>query len=97
MNAIHAYETALWNSIPYEIRNVINDNALRGRFYASYHILVGITKLWDAIKNGYIRDTLTKLGYETELKPQVGDGKGNIIEYELMIYWEQPRKMTYWD
>ena len=42
-----------------------------------------------------IRNMLTKLGYETELKPKTGDGKGNIIEYELKIYWDHPRKITY--
>ena len=92
MNVIEAYETALWNSIPYEIRNTINDSATHGKFYASYHILIG-TLMWDNYKN--IIATLTKLGYEITLNPQAGDGKGNIIEYELKIYWHRPRKTTY--
>lgn len=92
MNAMHAYETTLWNSIPYEIRNSINDSAIHGRFYASYHILIG-TSIWDNYKN--ILNDLTNLGYEITLNPQAGDGKGNIIEYEMKIYWNSPRKMTY--
>lgn len=94
MNAIHAYETALWNSIPYNIRKTINDSASHGGFNTSYYILIG-TPIWNDREN--IRNTLTKLGYETELKEQAGDGKGNIIEYILKIYWGHPRKMTYWD
>ena len=85
MNAIHAYETTLWNSIPYEIRNVINDSVTHGKFYASYYILIG-TPMWNDREN--IRVILTKLGYETELTAHAGDGKGNKIEYKLTIYWD---------
>lgn len=92
MNAIQAYETALWNRIPYDIRRSISDSLACGGFETSHYILIG-TPMWDA--RDIIRDTLTKLGYETEIKSQAGDGKGNIIEYELKIYWHSPRKMTY--
>ena len=94
MNAIHAYETALWNSIPYNIRKTINDSASHGGFKASYYILIG-TPIWNDREN--IRNILTRLGYETELKEHAGDGKGNIIEYILKIYWERPRELTYWN
>jgi hypothetical protein len=94
MNAAHAYETTLWNSIPYDIRRSISDSASHGGFETSYYILIG-TPLWSDREN--IRNILTKLGYETELKEQAGDGKGNIIEYILKIYWDHPRKLTYWN
>ena len=92
MNAIHAYETALWNRIPYDIRKSINDSVSHGGFDTSYYIFIG-TSMWN--DRFTIIDTLTKLGYKTELKPHAGDGKSNIIEYILKIYWEYPRKMTY--
>lgn len=92
MNAIHAYETALWNTIPYDIRRSISDSASHGGFETSYYILIG-TPMWNYREN--IRATLTKLGYETELTAHAGDGKGNIIEYILKIYWDKPRKITY--
>lgn len=94
MNAIHAYETALWNSIPYEIRKSISNSATHSRFNTLYYIIIG-TPIWNDRDN--IRNILTNLGYKTELKPQAGDGNGTIIEYELNIYWEHPRKMTYWE
>lgn len=94
MNAIHAYETALWNSIPYNIRKTINDSASHGGFNASYYILIS-TPMWNDREN--IKATLTKLGYETELTAHAGDGKGNIIEYILKIYWDKPRELTYWN
>ena len=92
MNAIHAYETALWNTIPYDIRRSISDSSSHGGFEALYYILIG-TPMWN--DRFTIRDTLTKLGYETELTAHAGDGKGNIIEYILKIYWDKPRKITY--
>lgn len=94
MNAINAYETALWNRIPYDIRRSISDSTSHGGLESSYYILIG-TPMWNDRFN--IIDTLTKLGYETELKSQAGDGKGNIIEYELKIYWDKPRELTYWN
>ena len=94
MNAIQAYETALWNSIPYDIRHSISDSTSHGAFDTSYYILIG-TPMWNDRDN--IRNILNKLGYETELKPQAGDGKGNIIEYILKIYWDKPRELTYWN
>lgn len=89
MNAIQAYETSLWNTIPYEIRKSINDSATHGGFNTSYYILIG-TSMWDDSKT--IKDTLTKLGYKTEFSSITGDGKGRIIEYKLEIYWDKPRK-----
>ena len=93
MNAIHAYETTLWNSIPYEIRHSISDSAAHGGFNTSYYILIG-TPMWNDRDN--IRNILNNLGYETELQRHA-DSNGNIIEYILKIYWNHPRKMTYWD
>lgn len=89
MNAVHAYETTLWNSIPYDIRRSISDSSAYGGFETSYYFLIG-TPMWDDREN--IRNILTKLGYETELKSQASDGKGRIIEYKLDIYWDNPRK-----
>ena len=94
MNAIQAHETALWNSIPYDIRKSINDSVTHGGFDTSYYILIG-TPMWNDREN--IRNKLHRLGYETGLKPQAGDGKGNIIEYKLDIYWDKPRELTYWN
>ena len=94
MNAAHAYETALWNNIPYEIRRSISDSSSHGGFEASYYILIG-TPMWN--DRLIIRDILTKLGYETELVPQGDDSNGNTIEYILKIYWNHPRELTYWN
>lgn len=95
MNAGKAYETALWKSIPIEIRDSISDSATHGHFNTSYYIRIG-TLMWWADRD-IIRNTLTKLGYETELIPQAVDDNGDTTEYELKICWEHPRKITYWD
>ena len=94
MNAIHAHETALWNRIPYDIRRSISDSSSHGGFESLHYILIG-APMWNDREN--IRATLTKLGYETELTAHAGDGKGNIIEYLLKIYWDKPRELTYWN
>lgn len=89
MNAREAYETALWNRIPYDMRRSISDSAAHGGFEASYYILIG-TPMWN--NRFTIRDMLTKLGYETELTSQASDSGGNIIECILKIYWDKLRK-----
>ena len=94
MNAIQAHEIALWNRIPYDIRRSISDSSSHGGFEALHYILIG-TPMWNDCEN--IKATLTKLGYETELTAHAGDGKGNIIEYILKIYWDKPRELTYWN
>ena len=89
MNAREAYETTLWNSIPYDIRRSISDSTAHGELSTSYYILVG-TPMWN--DHPSIIDTLTKLGYKTELKTQAADSQCRIIEYKLNIYWDNPRK-----
>lgn len=92
MNAIQAYETTLWNSIPYDIRRSISDSVSYGGFNTSYYIFIG-TPMWD--DRFTIIDTLTKLGYEAKLKQQAFEAfasKDNIIEYKFEIYWDNPRK-----
>ena len=55
------------------------------------YILIG-TPMWEKCND--IIDALDRLGYNTVLDAHT-DNNGKTIEYELKIYWDNPREITY--